>query len=83
MGEVIYLADMRSIPNTALSFHREFVLATFQVKRTKSQFCQIGIDQALVHINRVARVCGGIVSITRNQLARDRWCLTLNQKAAL
>ena len=40
-------------------------------------------DQALEHINRRGKVAGGLVGITRNDSAMDRWCLTYNDRAAL
>ena len=35
------------------------------------------------HINKVSKVSGGIVGITRRDVARDKWCLTYNEKARL
>ena len=31
----------------------------------------------------MAKVCGGLVGITRIDSARDKWCLTLNEKSAI
>lgn len=79
----IYLTEMRSLPDTAPEVNQEFQKGNFSIKRTKSNFSQIGPDQALEHINRVAKVSGGLIGITRNPAARDRWCLTLNEKSSI
>ena len=79
----IYLAEMRSLPQTAPMVHRQFENGQFSIKRSESKFCQVATDQAFEHINRVAKVCGGLVGITRIDSSRDKWCLTLNEKSAI
>ena len=39
------------------------------VNRNSVPFCAIGDDHAVEHVNRVMKVSGGIVEITRNQSA--------------
>jgi len=46
-------------------------------------FNQIPDDQALEHVNKVGKVAGGLVGITQTDSARDRWCLTYNERAQL
>ncbi|KAK2554918.1 hypothetical protein P5673_023601 [Acropora cervicornis] len=50
---------------------------------TKNAFNQIADDQALEHVNKSGKVTGGLVGITRTESARDRWCLTYNERAKL
>ncbi len=50
---------------------------------TSSRFNQISDDQALEHVNRVGKISGGLVGITRTDSARDRWCLTYSERARL
>ena len=40
-------------------------------------------DLALEHVNRSGKVTGGLVGITRTDSARDRWCITYNERAKL
>jgi hypothetical protein len=79
----VYLADMRHLETTAPSVHHQFTAGRFSIKRTNKKFCQIAVDQALEHINRVSKVSGGIIGITRRDDARDKWCLTYNEKARI
>jgi hypothetical protein len=55
----------------------------FSVKRTNKKLSQASVDQALEHVNKVSKVSGGIVGITRRNAARDKWCLVFNEKARL
>ena len=77
----IYLADMSQLETSAPQVYSEFMKGKFSIKRTNKKFCQIASDQALEHINRVAKVSGGIVGITRLDSARDTWCITYNERA--
>jgi len=69
---------VRNLVTTVPKVRDEFMAGKFSVKRTDSKFCQIPTDQTLEHINRVAKVSGGIVGITHLEAVRDRWCLTVN-----
>jgi len=47
----------------------------FAVNKNRIPFCAIGLDHALEHINRIMKVTGGLVGITQNASARDRFFL--------
>ena len=47
------------------------------------KICQEATYQAQEHINKVAKVSGGIVSITQRDSTRDQWSLTYNERAQL
>lgn len=79
----VYLADMKALPSSAPEVFREFVAGKFSVKRTDGKFRQIATDQALEHVNRIAKVSGGIVGIAHLDSSRDRWCLTYNERARI
>lgn len=79
----VYLADMMALPTTAPEVHREFIAGCFSIKRTEGKFKQVASDQALEHVNRIAKVSGGLVGITHLDSARDRWCLTYNERARI
>ena len=72
----VYMADMRALPTTAPEVFNEFVAGRFSIKITDGKFKQLATDQALEHVNRIAKVSGGIVGITHIDSAQDRWCLT-------
>ena len=80
---VIFLADMKMLPQTAPEVQQAFESGDFVTKETASTFNQIPDDQALEHVNKSGKVAGGVVGITRTDSARDRWCLTYNERAKL
>ena len=79
----VYLADMKQLQQTHADVFKEFMDGNFVVKRTDHNFNQISTNQALEHINRVCKVAGGLIGITRSDSARDRWCLTFNKRSKL
>ena len=74
---------MKRLPCTAPEAHQWFQYGDFVTKETKNAFNQIAEDQALEHVNKSGKVAGGLVGITRTESARDRWCLTYNERAML
>ena len=74
---------MKRLPCTAPEVHQGFQHGDFVTKETKNAFNQIADDQALEHVNKSDKVAGGLVGITRTESARDRWCLTYNERAKL
>ena len=80
---VVYLAEMRLLPQTAPEVYLGFLRGDFVTRETHHTFNQIPDDQALEHVNKSGKTAGGLVGITRTDSARDRWCLTYNEKAQL
>lgn len=80
---VVHLADMKLLPQTASKVHQRFQRCDFVTKETHKAFNQNPNDQALEHVNKSGKVAGGLVGITRADSARDRWCLTYNERAQL
>ena len=74
---------MKALPCNAPEVHKAFIDGDFVTKETCSTFNQIPDDQALEHVNKSGKVAGGLVGITRTDSARDRWCLTYNERAQL
>ncbi len=72
---------MQSLPSTAPAVHDEFMNGNFAVKRSNDTFNQVSADQALEWLNKSCKVAGGLIGITRNETARDKWSLTFNEKA--
>ena len=53
------------------------------MKLSRNTFNQISTDLALEHVNNVKKVAGGMIGITRSYSARDRWCLTYNERSRI
>ena len=79
----VFLADMNMLQQTAPVVYHGFQEGDFVTKETTRQFNQIPDDQALEHVNRAGKVARGLVGISRLDAARDRWCLTYNERAQL
>jgi len=43
----------------------------------------VPFDLCLEHINKTGKVAGGLIGITRNETARNRWSITYNERASL
>ena len=72
----VNLTEMRSLERTAPEIHAEFMAGNFVIKRSRNLFNQVPPDQATEWINRMCKVSGGIIGITRSDQARDRFCAT-------
>ena len=72
----LYLAEMTALHVTDPDIRQEFMSGNFAVNKNRIPFCAIGVDHALERINRMMKVTGGLVGITQNASARDRFFLT-------
>ena len=63
--------------------YEKFMEGEFVVKSSRNTFKQISTDIALEHVNKVGKVAGGLIGITRSDSARDRWCLTYNDPSRM
>ena len=72
----VYLTEMRSLERTEPEIHDEFMAGNFDIKRSRNLFNQVPPDQATEWINRMCKVSGGIIRITRSDQAQDRFCAT-------
>lgn len=79
----VYLADAMLLETSHPDVHREFMNGNFVVKTSFNTFNQLSTDQALEHVNKVGKVAGGLVGITRSEGARDQWCLTFNERSRI
>ena len=73
---IIYLADMMNLHETALEVYQQFMEGNFVVEESEGRFNQVSVDLGLEHINKLCKVAGGIVGITRSKAALNRWMLT-------
>lgn len=79
----IYLADMKLLEKTAPEVYTEFRNGNFVVKRTKRRFNQVSADQATEWMNKICKMQNGIIGITRNDQARDKFCITWSERSAI
>jgi len=74
--KIVYLADMQQLEDTAPEVFQEFLKGDFVVKETNSKFVNIPDDMGIEHVNRMGKVAGGLIGISRSDYARNRWGLT-------
>ena len=67
----VFLADMRQLKETAPEVYDGFINGDFVAKEADTKFNQIPDDQALEHVNKLGKVAGGLVGITRTDSARE------------
>lgn len=77
----VYLADMKGLQKSAPEVYSEFTAGNFVVKRSNRRFNQVPADQATEWINRTCKMQNGIIGITQNDQARDRFCLTWSERS--
>ena len=80
---VIYGADICQLDSSHPDVYQQFMDGDFVVKSTRKSFNQISTDLALEHVNKVGKVAGGLIGITRTDNARDKWCLTYNERSRI
>ena len=68
----VYLESMKKPPHSSLTVYEEFVNEGFGVKTTNQAFVRIATDKAIENVNKMCKIAGGIVNITRNESARQR-----------
>jgi len=79
----VYLSDMKMLENTAPDVYSAFLAGNFVVQRSKRPFSSVPVDQATEWINRMCKISNGIIGITRNDTARDRFCLTWCERSEI
>ena len=72
---LVYLIDMLELEDTAYPVYVEWKEGNFVVKETEGHFNQVYTDQALEHVNKLCKLDGGLVGITRQQAALFRWMI--------
>ena len=72
----VYLADIKALEYAAPEVFKEFIEGHFVVRLKEKAFNGVPVDQATEWINRMCKTTGGIIGITRQDQARDRFCIT-------
>ncbi|KAG0714477.1 hypothetical protein GWK47_014076 [Chionoecetes opilio] len=80
---VIYGADISQLDSSHPDIYQQFMDGDYVVKSTRKSFNQISTDLALEHVNKVGKVAGGLIGITRTDSARDKWCLAYNERSRI
>ena len=75
---------MQLLPTHAPEVYEEFLNGNHPVSRSSQPFSQVWTDMALEQtINLDSKTRGGIVGLTQNASALDRWFLTSHKRAEL
>ena len=70
----LYIATMTELKeNDEMSW--QYLKDNFSTNKTVIPFCSIGLDHALEQDNKLLKVNGGVVGLTQNPTALDRFCL--------
>ena len=72
----VYLAEMHNLQNTDQIIWEAFLQGEFSVAKTSIPFTAFGVDHAGEQMNKVLKIEGGIVGISRNETASTRYFLT-------
>ena len=80
----VYIMDMRQLATKHPEVHQEFVTGNHAVSRFIKSFVQVSTDMALEQsINADSKSRGGIISISQNPGALNRWFLTSHKRASV
>jgi len=74
------------VPECYIVFSKVFLTnsqSELTVSSLQIPFCAIGVDHALEHIKRIMKFTGGLVGITQNASARERFFLTAPELSRL
>ncbi|KAJ8024355.1 hypothetical protein HOLleu_34252 [Holothuria leucospilota] len=80
----VYLSDMNNLPQSHPIAHQEFIYGDHSVNRSGNPISNVSSDMALEEsINRDSKTKGGIVGISKESGALERWFLTSHQWEAI
>ena len=77
----VYLAEMKGLETSHQELYEEFMNGNFVVKKRDGKFNQVPIDQATEWQNTTCKISNGIIGITRNDTARDKFCVTWAERS--
>ena len=80
----VYITDMRQLVTKHPKVHQEFVNGNHAVSLSSKPFAQVWTGMALEQsINADSKSRGGIIGISQNPGALDRWFLTSYERASV
>ena len=75
---------MRLLPETAPEVFQEFKSGNFPVKGSDNIFNQVWTDLKLEQsLNRHSKTTGGLIGMTQNQEATDKWHVTASDRGKI
>ena len=74
----ICAADIHQLKVSHPDVHQHFMEGNLVVKTTHKVFIKVRTDMVLEHVNKVRKVAGCLIEITKSDTARDKWHLTYN-----
>jgi len=69
----VHLRDMLLLQSNHSNIFKEFMVGNFTVSKSHSQFSAMSIDQAHEQLNALLKGDGGVVGLTENDAALNRW----------
>ena len=72
----VYQADIKALECAAPEVLKEFIKGHFVVRLKEKAFNGVPVDKATEWINRMCKTTGYIIGITRQDQARDKFCIT-------
>jgi hypothetical protein len=80
----VYIMDMRQLSSKHPEVYQEFMNGNHAISRSNKPFAQVWTDMALEQsINADSKSIGGIIGISQNPGALDRWFLTSHERASV
>ena len=76
----VYILDMQQLSKPAPTVYSQLMDGNFVVKHTPQKFNNVFTDQALEFVNKMCKVSGSLVGITRTESAMNRWLLTCSER---
>ena len=70
------MTEMKLLETNVPEVYNDFLDGNFVVKRSEHGSNQVPIDQATEWQKRMCKISNGIIGITHNDTARDRFCIT-------
>lgn len=74
---------MKNLRTKAPEVYAEFIDGNFVIKKTNRHFNQVPDDQATIWMNKTCKIQNGIIGITRNDQARDKFCVTWSERSRI
>ena len=80
---VVYAADISQLETSHPDVYKKFIELICREVITNTFNNQISTDLSYENVNKVGKVTGRLNGIKRSDRARDRWCLTYNERSRI
>ena len=72
----VYIAEMHALERSDPVVWKAFTNGEFAVQKTKIPFVALGMDHAGEQVNKLLKINGGLVGVSKNVNARNRFMIT-------